>query len=115
DGIGALRDVGQNHMLQLLALITMDRPDRLDAESVRHARADVLKTLKTPSEGEIKKLTFRAQYDGFRGEEGVEKRSKTETFFKTVAYLSSPRWEGIPIILTGGKKLENRKEVIVTF
>lgn len=115
DSIGALRDVGQNHLLQLLALVTMDAPiDGVDA--IRSARTAILKKLRVPSLQEIRRGTYRAQYRDYRKIIGVANRSMTETYFKTTAFLDTPRWRGVPIILEGGKRLANRqKEVVITF
>ena len=109
DGVGALRDVGQNHVLQLLALITMDRPNSLNAEDVREARVKTLNQLNTFTK------TYRGQYSSYEGEVDVKKGSNTETYFKILAEISSDRWRGVPIILEGGKKIEARKEVVVYF
>lgn len=111
DGIGALRDVGQNHLLQMLALITMDRPLSYDPDNVRQKRADILSTLEISNPEEITKNTFRGQYRGYRSIANVDKNSKTETFFRTYARLSHPRWQGVEIMLEAGKKLQTRKEI----
>jgi len=114
DGVGALRDVGQNHLLQMLALITMDRPKDFNADCLRKKREEILETLLPLKSNEIKKFTFRAQYKGYKKIEGVDPGSKTETYFKSVAFLSSSRWQGVPIILESGKRLkEQRKEIII--
>lgn len=116
DGIGALRDVGQNHLLQMLALITMNHPSNLDDKFIREKRAEVLKTLKPPSVEEIKSSTFRAQYNNYKEIHGVDSNSTTETYFKIRTFLKSPRWQGVPIIMESGKRLgEQKKEVVVTF
>ena len=116
DSIGALRDVGQNHLLQMLALVTMDLPPNFSASSVRQARNEVLKTLKTPSLRDIRKTTLRAQYAGYRRIEGVKHASTTETYFKILAFLESPRWRGVPIIMESGKRMgEVKKGITVTF
>lgn len=115
DGVGALRDVGQNHMLQMLAFITMDKPSSYTAFDVREKRAEILGKLAPLNERGIEKLTFRGQYEGYKSTAGVNKNSTTETYFKVVAALNSDRWEGVPIILEAGKNLERRKEIIVTF
>ncbi len=115
DGVGALRDVGQNHMLQMLAFVTMDKPATFTAEHVRYQRAEVLKKLIPLNKKEVKSLTFRGQYKGYSSVEGVARESNTETYFKVVAMLSNERWKGVPIILEAGKNLEQRKEIIVTF
>jgi len=116
DGIGALRDVGQNHLLQILALMTMEHPVSFEVEVIRKNRSGTLKQLSTFSKKEIISSTFRAQYEGYRSIQGVDKNSATETYFKIKTNLHSPRWLGVPIVMEGGKRLhEARKEVIVTF
>lgn len=115
DKVGAFRDVGQNHLLQMLALTTMDQPQSLDAESVRTKRGEILSLLKQFTQEDVKQHTFRGQYKGYTQTLGVEKDSDTETYFKIIAELSDPRWLGVPIVLEGGKKIMNNKEIIVTF
>lgn len=116
DGIGALRDVGQNHLLQMLGLVTMDRPVTFIADEIRTRRAEILKTLRILTPAEIKEKTFRAQYEGYRKIKGVDPKSNTETYFKIVAELNAPRWEGVPVTLESGKRMgEARKEIVVTF
>lgn len=116
DGIGALRDVGQNHMLQLLALFTMDNPGEFDALSIREHRARILESLETMDEQDIVRSTLRAQYEGYADEEGVAKDSHTETFFRIESRLNLPKWRGVPIILQSGKSLDKSVvEVVVEF
>lgn len=116
DGLGALRDVGQNHLLQMLALATMGHPGSFSAEAIRKKREEILQTLVAPQREEITSMSFRAQYDGYREIAGVAPASQTETFFKIRVFLADPRWQGVPIILESGKRLsERRKEIAVTF
>lgn len=116
DGVGALRDVGQNHLLQIVALLTMDHPVNFSAEIIREKRTEMVNMLTAPSKEEIQKFTFRAQYDGYQNIKGVEPRSITETYFKVRAYLAHPRWEGVPFILESGKRLKEQiKEAVITF
>lgn len=116
DGIGALRDVGQNHMLQMLAFAAMEHPGTFEAEAVRSSRAALLETLRPLSAEEIRKETVRAQYEGYRGIKGVRPDSDTETYFKIPARLNGPRWRGTEITLESGKRMgEVKKEVAVTF
>jgi len=110
ESVGALRDVGQNHLLQMLALTTMDQPVSLTADAIRSKRAEILHTLILLDRAGIKKSTFRAQYDGYRAVKGVAADSQTETYFRVRGYLSHPRWEGVPIILEAGKRLIDPKE-----
>lgn len=116
DGVGALRDVGQNHLLQMLAFLTMDHPINFNADAIRRKRAEILKTLRIPTLEDVRTSTFRAQYDGYRNIKGVAPNSQTETYFRTRAYLNAPRWRGVPAILESGKRLgEPCKEIVVTF
>ena len=116
DSIGALRDVGQNHLLQMLALVTMDLPANFDPAGVRTARSELLRTLKIPTLAEVKKNTFRAQHEEYRAIKGVDPKSETETYFKIRTQLISPRWKGVPITAESGKRMGGqKKEITVTF
>ncbi len=116
DGIGALRDVGQNHLLQLLSLFLMDNPGAFAADSIRRKRAEVLSSLKPMTVKEVNALTVRGQYEGYRKVKGVGKNSKTETYFRLLTQVDTPRWKGVPIVLESGKSMkEDRVEVVVTF
>lgn len=115
DPVGAFRDVGQNHFLQMLALVAMDHPLSFEPSVVHARRAEILETLHVPTGGEIKRTTFRAQYRGYREIEGVAQGSNTETYFRVRASLDSPRWEGVPFILEGGKRMgAAEKEIVIT-
>ncbi len=110
DGIGALRDVGQNHLLQMLALLTMPPTDVRDVEAMRAARAEIIEALAPPTH------FVRGQYDGYRDTEGVSPDSATETYFKLTTSLSTPEWSGVPITLEAGKALgEARADAVVRF
>jgi len=116
DSIGALRDVGQNHLLQLLALFAMENPGKFDGDSIRRERASILRALKILSPSELSSHTLRGQYAGYSDAPGVKSGSRTETYFRIKTFLETPRWQGIPIYLESGKKLgENRAEVLITF
>ena len=116
DRVGALMDVGQNHVLAMLALVTMGNPKDLDAEKIRIERSKLLKQLKPLSKSEIKKMVVRGQYQGYRGSKGVKRGSKTETYFRIETELRNKRWQGVPIILESGKAMkETRIEVKVIF
>jgi glucose-6-phosphate 1-dehydrogenase len=115
DGIGALRDVGQNHLLQVLALTTMEHPIEFSAISIRNARLKLLEELHNYTEESVLDNTFRAQYEGYKEEVGVDQNSTTETYFRIKTSLNNSRFEGVPIILEGGKCLgEEQKEVVIT-
>ncbi|MCR4325468.1 MAG: glucose-6-phosphate dehydrogenase [Patescibacteria group bacterium] len=116
DGVGAFRDVGQNHLLQMLALVTMDHPESYEATAIQKRRAEILEALHVLSPEEVRRSTFRGQYDGYLNIEGVVPDSDTETYFKVRATLSHPKWEGVPIIMESGKRLgPPLKEIVVTF
>lgn len=116
DGLGALRDVGQNHLLQLLAFLTMEHPGSLTDEAIRRRRSELLSHLRVPDRKEIKSHTRRAQYQNYQKIKGAKKGSQTETYFSVRAFLDLPRWQGVPIYLESGKRMpEIKKEVVVTF
>ena len=115
DGVGALRDVGQNHMLQMLALTTMEAPLALNSEAIRTARSQLFRELKTPTGATIQMDSFRAQYAGYRAATGVDPTSKTETYFKLNLTIDSDRWRGVPIYLEAGKAMGSvHKDIVVT-
>lgn len=114
DDIGALRDVGQNHVLQMLALIAMEHPGEINAEAIRLARVNVIQKLKLFDD--IQTSSIRAQYDGFSQSDGVVDESQTETYFKLKTRIENDRWSGVPFYLESGKALKDKKvEIIVTF
>jgi glucose-6-phosphate 1-dehydrogenase len=116
DGVGALLDVGQNHLLQMLALVAMDNPGAMSGTSIRLKRAEVMNDLHSLSLDEIRMNTLRAQYRGYRKEEGVARNSNTETYFKIKTQVENRRFKGVPIFIESGKNFpENDKQIIVTF
>jgi len=117
DSVGALRDVGQNHVLQMLALTTMEGPKRFNAQAIRDARAEALASLRTYTDHEdISNHVVRAQYDGYTDIDSVADASTTETFFQIRAFVENDRWEGVPFYLESGKELTtNTVEVEVIF
>lgn len=116
DAIGAFRDVGQNHLIQMLTAITMNSPMTMLAANFRRQRAETIESLKKWNIADIRKQTFRAQYDGYRSIPEVSSDSTTETYFKLQTELTMPAWKGVPIFLESGKRCTfARKEVVVTF
>ncbi|MAF80685.1 glucose-6-phosphate dehydrogenase [bacterium] len=116
EDLGALRDVGQNHLLQMLALVAMEDPGKLDPGLLRSARATVLEDLKPTTKHDIKQHVVRGQYDGYRDIDDVADASGIETFFRITAFIDNKRWGGVPFILESGKKLSERKaEITITF
>lgn len=117
DGVGALRDVGQNHLLQMLALVAMENPGALDAASIRSARARVLQELRPISADDITNASLvRGQYAGYTKELRVAPDSATETYFRMRVSVENHRWKGVPFVLESGKRLAEKKtEVRVYF
>ncbi len=122
DQAGALRDMVQNHMLQLLTLIAMEPPYSLEADVVRDEKLEVLKSLR-PIEGEaVDAEVVRAQYaagyqmgtpvPGYRDEPGVKPGSSTETYVALRVFIDNWRWAGVPFFLRTGKRLPKRASEI---
>jgi glucose-6-phosphate 1-dehydrogenase len=126
DGTGALRDMLQNHMLQVLALVAMDPPASLDPEAIRGQKVELLRALHCPDPSEAGCYSVRARYGpgrvedaparGYLDEEGVPTDSQTETYVALRAEIDSWRWSGVPFLLRHGKRLPKRfTEVQVQF
>ncbi len=105
DKIGALRDMAQNHLLQVLSLIATDLPN--DLKDLRKEKIKVLKTLQPPKD--FKKQVIRAQYQGYRDENKVNKESQTETFVAIKAFLDTPKFKGVPFYLKHAKKMPHNQ------
>ncbi len=101
DSVGALRDVGQNHLMQMLAVVTMDKPEDFSCTAIRQERARVLSRLKSPKS--FKEKVLLGQYVGYQEESGVKPQSKTETYFKLNFSLSGSRWRDTSFSLESGK------------
>jgi glucose-6-phosphate 1-dehydrogenase len=101
DRTGAVRDVIQNHLFQVLCSLTMEPPAGLDAESIRDERVTVLRAVRALEPKEV----VRGQFRGYRDETGVAKGSQTETFAALRLGVDSWRWKGVPIYLRAGKCL----------
>ena len=123
---GALRDMVQSHMLQLLTLTAMEPPVALDADAVRDEKVKVLRAVEPPTPDEVERNVIRGQYGpgwvggkevpGYRAEDGVAPDSTTETFVALKLNVESWRWGGTPFFLRTGKRLPKREtEIAVTF
>jgi glucose-6-phosphate 1-dehydrogenase len=123
DGTGALRDMVQNHMLQILALVAMEPPSTLAADAIRGQKVEVLRALRHPIGNPEHPASIRAQYGlgggrscGYREEEGVSLTSETESYVALRAYVDNWRWSGVPFFLRHGKRMADRfTEVKIQF
>jgi glucose-6-phosphate 1-dehydrogenase len=125
EGAGALRDLVQNHMMQLLALLTMEPPSSFSADRVRDEKLKVLEAIVPPSVEEVPTMAVRGQYgpgveggvqvSGYREEDGVAADSRTETYAALRLHVSNWRWAGVPLYLRTGKRLARKvTEIAVT-
>ena len=120
DGAGALRDMVQNHMLQLLALVAMEPPAQFDATAVRDEKVKVLRGLRALNRGDSVTGQYRAGAIGGAAVPGYDdelgKESATETFVAIKAHIDNWRWKGVPFFLRTGKRLPERKtEIVIQF
>jgi len=109
---GALRDMVQNHMLQLLSLVAMEPPHSLGADVVRDEKLEILQSLRPLEGAAIDASVVRAQYDGYVKEDGVDPQSRTETFVALQVFVDNWRWYGVPFFLRTGKHLPKRASEI---
>jgi glucose-6-phosphate 1-dehydrogenase len=116
DKAGALRDIVQNHMFQLLALVGMEPPVSFAAEAVRDEKVKLLRAVTRLTPDVVKTDVIRAQYEGYRREPHVAAESRTETYVALRLVLDNWRWAGVPFYLRTGKRLADRHtEVSVHF
>jgi len=112
DGVGVLRDMFQNHLLQLLSLVAMEPPASFEADSVRNETFKLLSSIRPVAITD----TVRAQYEGYRQTEGVAPGSQTPTFAALKLLIDNWRWKGVPFYLRSGKSLAGKtSQVIVVF
>jgi glucose-6-phosphate 1-dehydrogenase len=122
DEAGALRDMIQNHILQLLCLVAMEPPVSFEADTVRNGKVDVLRSMRKFEAEDIKKNAVRGQYSkgwiegkevlGYREESGVKPNSNTETFAAIKFFVDNWRWHGVPFYLRTGKRMHQSSSVI---
>jgi len=126
DNTGALRDMVQNHLLQLLSIVAMEPPHSMDSDSVRDEKLRVLRALKPVDPLDIPKVAVRGQYHAgvirgqpvpaYTAEPGVKPDSRTETFAALKVEIENWRWAGVPFFLRTGKRLADRiAEIVVNF
>ena len=113
DGAGVLRDMFQNHLMQLLTISAMEAPVRFEADLVRDEKVKVLQSLRPMTGADFAQDTVRGQYDGYLSEPGVEQHSQTATFAALKLYVDNWRWNGVPFYLRSGKGMSCRTTQIV--
>ncbi len=113
DKAGALRDVIQNHLLQLMSLVTMEQPDKFDHDSIRQRKLEILQSINKMTPDVVSNSTVRGQYEGYRQEEKVDNDSLTETYALTKLHIENERWQGVPFYLRTGKKLTGKVTSII--
>jgi glucose-6-phosphate 1-dehydrogenase len=124
DGAGALRDMIQSHLLQMLTIVAMEPPPNLDAESLRDEKVKVLKSIRPIPQTAVHAHTYRAQYvggvvkdqegsvPGYLEEPGVPAHSATETYAALKLYIDNWRWRNVPFFLRTGKRLARKSSMI---
>ena len=112
DKTGALRDLVQSHILQLIALATMREPDNFLADSLRAKKHEVLSRIVPFSDETICSDIIHAQYVGYRDEKHVHSASLTETFVAFKTFINLPEWEGVPIYVRTGKRMSKKSTAI---
>jgi len=122
EGAGALRDMIQNHLLQLLSIVAMEAPISFNADEIRDRKVEVLRAVRPFKPEEISAHAVRGQYSkgwvegqevpGYRSEKGVDPHSNTETFAAVKFFIDNWRWQGIPFYLRTGKRMNQTSSII---
>jgi glucose-6-phosphate 1-dehydrogenase len=126
DHSGAMRDMVQNHLLQVAALVAMEPPTTIEASSIRNETMKVFQSLRPLGDHEVRKHVIRGQYTaarvrgknvvGYRDEEGVDAESRTETYVAMKFFIDNWRWGGVPFYIRTGKALPTRvSEIVIHF
>lgn len=110
DHVGSVRDMVQSHLLQILAFLTMDLPEKITCESVHRAKRNLIESLLLKDK---KDSIVRGQYKGYTKEDGVVPKSKTETFAALRLFIDDLNWHNVPIYLRTGKKLKTQLTSVV--
>ncbi len=116
DATGVVRDMFQNHLLQLLTLVSMEPPASFAADAIRNEKAKVLSAVRRIDPARLSRIAARGQYRGYRGSGGVRKDSTTATFTALRLSVDNWRWQGVPFYLRSGKALAERvSEIVIQF
>ena len=116
DGIGVVRDMFQNHLLQLVTLVAMEPPASFNADALRNEKVKVLSAIQPVNGEQVSYNTVRAQYRGYRDELDVKKDSTTPTYAALRLFINNWRWQGVPFYLRSGKNMaEKQTQIIIRF
>jgi glucose-6-phosphate 1-dehydrogenase len=126
DRVGAMRDMVQNHLLQLLCIVAMEPPASIDPDAVRDEKLKILRALRPVGTADVATRTVRGQYragasggqpvPGYLEEEGINGDSRTETFVALKAEINTWRWAGVPFFLRTGKRMQEKvAEIVINF
>ncbi len=108
DQVGVLRDMFQNHLLQLVSLVAMEPPASFDATALRNEKVKVLSAILPMKAEDVSRRTVRGQYTGYREEQGVAAQSITPTYAAVRLHIDNWRWQGVPFYLRSGKSLKEK-------
>src|SRR6266545_1948573 len=108
DSVGVLRDMFQNHLLQLVSLVAMEPPASFDATALRNEKVKVLSAIRPMKAEDVQYRTVRAQYKGYCEEEGVDPKSTIPTYAAVRLQIDNWRWQGVPFYLRSGKALKEK-------
>ncbi len=109
DNSGAINDILQNHLLQLLTLVAMEPPASMDGDAIRNEKVKVLRSMRFPeTTTELETHLVKGQYAGYADEPGVRADSQTETYVAVRTYIDNWRWGGVPFLLRTGKAMKER-------
>jgi glucose-6-phosphate 1-dehydrogenase len=108
DAVGVMRDMFQNHLLQLLSLVAMEPPSSFEATALRNEKVKVLSSIRPMNAEAVAANAVRAQYKGYREEEGVNSKSTTPTYAAIRLQIDNWRWQGVPFYLRSGKGLKEK-------
>ena len=116
DNVGVLRDMFQNHLLQLMTLVAMEPPASFEANALRNEKVKVLSSIRPMKAEEVAHRTVRAQYAGYRQESGVDPDSAIPTYAAIKLQIDNWRWQGVPFYLRSGKSLKEKlSQVTIQF
>ncbi len=116
DRSGVVRDMVQNHLLQLLTMVAMEPPNAMDAENLRNKKVEVLRAIRRWAPGDVGKHAVLGQYEGYLDEKGVDPGSTTPTYAAVRLLVDNWRWQGVPFYLRTGKTMPQKvTEVAIQF